>query len=159
MSIPSWRGKLLHIFLADDAGAPMTELQEAKLIAGVGIEGDRYAKGVGHYSLHPRSDRQVTLIEMETLEALERDCGIRLQPFEPRRNIVTRDVPLNHLVGRRFSLGGAVLYGDRLSIPCRYLEELVCKPVFAPLLNRAGLNCQILESGVIRRNDFIWLEA
>src|SRR5580765_3818099 len=124
----TWQGKLLHIFMAERAAAPMRELNEARLIAGVGIEGDRYANGFGHFSTKPHLDRQITVIEIETLEALERDHCILLEPVESRRNLVTRDVPLNHLVGRRFQVGEAILYGGRLNLPCKYLEELVLKP-------------------------------
>lgn len=155
----TWEGKLLHIFIAERAGVPMEELKEAKLIAGVGIEGDRYARGLGHYSSRPHIYRQVTLIEIETLEALERDHQIQLQPIESRRNLVTRDVPLNHLVGRSFRVGEVILKGGRLNIPCKYLEELVGKPVFTPLLNRSGLNCEIVQGGIIHPNDRILPES
>ncbi|HEX5612458.1 MAG TPA: MOSC domain-containing protein, partial [Burkholderiales bacterium] len=101
----TWSGALTHIHIAAEGGAPMKSLDSAKLIAGVGIEGDRYATGRGFYSKTPRADRQVTLIEMEALEALSRDHGIELLPKESRRNLTTRDVPLNHLVGRRFRVG------------------------------------------------------
>jgi len=151
----SWTGTLLHIFVAERAAAPMCELKMVRLIEGVGLEGDRYALGLGHYSTNPRPDRQVTLCEMETLEALRRDYQIGLTPAETRRNLITLDVPLNHLVGRRFRVGEAVLYGARLNIPCQYLEDLLGKPVLKPLLHRSGLNCQIVEGGVIRPGDVI----
>lgn len=150
-----WQGALTHIFIAESGGAPMRPLQEAELIGGVGIKGDRYATGRGHYSYKPRPDRQVTLIEMETLEALERDHSLQLAPIETRRNLVTRGVPLNHLVRHCFRVGDVLLYGDRLNVPCRYLEELLGKPVFAPLVHRSGLNCQILRGGVIHVGDAI----
>ncbi|HEY5900295.1 MAG TPA: MOSC domain-containing protein, partial [Burkholderiales bacterium] len=121
--------------------------------AGVGVEGDRYATGRGYYSKTPRVDRQVTLIEMETLEALARDHGIELAPHETRRNLTTRGVPLNHLVGRRFRVGAALLLGARLNVPCKYLEQVTRKPVYAPLVNRSGLNCEILEGGIVRTGD------
>ena len=151
----TWQGSLLHIFVAERASAPMIELLEVNLIAGVGVEGDRYATGLGHYSSKPHPGRQVTLIEIETLEALERDHHIKLEPLESRRNLVTRDVPLNHLVGQQFRVGNTLLYGSRLNVPCKYLEELVGKKIFAPLINRSGLNCEILESGIVRSGDVI----
>jgi MOSC domain-containing protein YiiM len=151
----TWQGILLHIFITGRASAPMEELREATLIAGSGIEGDRYANGVGHFSSSPHAYRQITLIEMETLEALERDHRIQLRPGESRRNLVTRDVPLNHLVGRRFRVGETILNGGRLNRPCKYLEELLGKPVFTPLLNRAGLNCEIVRGGMVRAHDRI----
>lgn len=133
----------------------MQSLASAKLIAGVGIEGDRYATGRGFYSATPRADRQVTLIEMEALEALARDYGIELLPNETRRNLATRGVPLNHLVGRRFRVGAVLLLGARLNVPCKYLEQVTGKPVYAPLLHRSGLSCEIIESGIARVGDVV----
>ena len=133
----------------------MRALAEARLVAGVGIEGDRYATRTGTYSVRHHVDREVTLIEFETLEALERDHGIALAPHEHRRNLTTRGVPLNHLVGRRFRVGECVLYGGRLNVPCQYLEDLLGKKVFKPLINRSGLNCQIVTGGIVRPGDLI----
>ena len=114
-----WQGRLEHIHITDTGSAPMRALSEARLIAGVGIEEDRYATGKGYYSNTPRPDRQVTLIEIETLEALQRDHEIEFKPIETRRNLTTRGVPLNHLVGRRFRVGTVLLYGARLNLPCK----------------------------------------
>lgn len=150
-----WQGELLGIHVASAASAAMAELDEAKLIAGVGIEGDRYATGLGTYSKRPHIDRQVTLIEVEVLEALARDRGIELPPHEHRRNLTTRGVPLGHLVGQYFRVGDCVLYGGRLNVPCLYLETLLGKRVFKPLINRSGLNCRIVLGGTIRSRDRI----
>ena len=127
----------------------------AKLAPGVGIEGDRYATRLATYSKKHHIDRQVTLIEVEVLEALARDRSIELAPHEHRRNLTTRDVPLNHLVGQYFRIGNCVLYGGRLNVPCLYLENLVVKSVFKPLLNRSGLNCRIVIGGNIRIHDHV----
>jgi len=151
----SFRGELLHIHVGERGSAPMRLLDAAELLAGVGIAGDRYATALGTYSDRPHIDRQVTLIEVETLEALARDRDVVLGPHEHRRNLTTRDVPVGHLVGRYFRIGTCVLYGGRLNIPCRYLEELVAKPVFRALLNRSGLNARIVVGGVIRPGDVI----
>ncbi len=149
----NWRGELLHIHIAAKASAPMEALLEARLMAGVGIAGDRYTTGLGTYSNRRHIDRQATLIEVETLEALARDRGIELWPHEHRRNLTTRAVPLNHLVGQYFRVGDCVLYGGRLNVPCMYLENLLAKRVFKPLLNRSGLNCRIIVGGTIRPHD------
>ena len=150
----NFTGELLNIHIAKAGGEAMCELEEAQLIAGVGIEGDRYATGKGYYS-HMPDIREVTLIDEETLVALKRDHEIELLPHEHRRNLTTRDVPLNHLVGRRFRVGEALLEGGRLNVPCKYLQELLNKKVFVPLLNRSGLNCRIVEGGRIRPGDSI----
>jgi MOSC domain-containing protein YiiM len=131
------------------------ELDAARLIEGVGIEGDRYATARGTYSHKPHADRQVTLIEIETLDALRRDHGIDLAPHETRRNLTTAGVPLNHLVGREFRIGEVVLVGGRLNVPCLYLEDLLGKPVFKPLIHRSGLNCRIVKGGTIRPGETI----
>lgn len=153
--IAAWRGRLEGIFITAAQSLPMRELAEAKLIQGVGIEGDRYATGKGKYSNKPGVDRQLTLIEIETIEAVRRDHNIALEPVETRRNLVTRGVPLNHLVGRSFRVGEVVLFGCRLNAPCKYLEELLGKPVYLPLLNRSGLNCRIVRGGVVRAGDTV----
>ena len=154
----NWRGTLLHIHVADAASAAMTCLAEARLVAGRGIEGDRYFLGTGTYSA--RSDvREVTLIEQEVLDALARNDpplqagAVGLTPALHRRNLTVRGVPLNHLVGRRFAVGEAILRGGRLNFPCKYLERLLVMPVFLPLYNRSGLNCSIERGGTIRPGD------
>jgi MOSC domain-containing protein YiiM len=150
-----FRGVLLHVCIAEAGSQPMRELHEARLIEGVGIEGDRYATGKGYYSKTPRADRQVTLIEIETIEAIVRDHRIPLAPHETRRNLTTRGVPLNHLVGRRFRVGEAFLQGERLNVPCKYLDGLLGRELYGPLTNRSGLNCTIVRGGVIRPGDAI----
>ena len=155
MAQPSWQGVLVAIHVADGASQPMRALEQARIAAGVGIPGDRYAERRGTYSARHHVDRQLTLIEEETLEALARDHRIRLAPHEHRRNLTTRGVPLAHLVGRYFRIGGCVLYGGRLNVPCRYLEDLLGKKVFKPLVNRSGLNARVIAGGVVRVGDAI----
>jgi MOSC domain-containing protein YiiM len=150
-----WGGRLIAIHIAEQASVEMEELQAARMIEGVGIEGDRYATGRGTYSYKPHQDRQCTLIELETMKALRRDHGLTLEPNESRRNLTTEGVPLNHLVGRHFRVGEVVLFGGRLNVPCKYLDELLGRPLFNPLLNRSGLNCRIIKGGTIRPGDVI----
>ncbi|OAP35901.1 MOSC domain-containing protein [Sinorhizobium americanum] len=155
----TWRGSLLHIHIAPAASYEMEELKEAHLIAGRGIAGDRYYLGTGTYS--PKPDvRDVTLIEMEVLEALAQGepkvpaFKATLAPEDHRRNLTTRGVPLNHLVGKRFRVGETVLRAARMNFPCRYIEELLGIPgLYQGLLNRSGLNCAIEVGGVIRPGD------
>ncbi|HUS56263.1 MAG TPA: MOSC domain-containing protein [Thermohalobaculum sp.] len=149
----TWTGRLDHIHITAAARGAMRPLDEALLVAGKGIEGDRYTLGTGTYSIKPEPGRQVTLIEAEALEALARDEGIMLAPHEHRRNLTVSGVPLNHLVGRQFRVGEVLLEGARLNVPCKYLELVTGKTVYAPLLNRSGLNCIIVEGGTIRPGD------
>lgn len=157
---PAWRGTLLHIHIAPGASYEMEELTAATLVAGRGIEGDRYFLGTGTYSKLPAM-REVTLIESEVLEALARNDPplqaepVLLAPHEHRRNLTVRGVPLGHLVDRRFRIGEVVLRGARINFPCKYLEQLLGRPLYLPLYNRAGLNCAIESGGVIRPGDAI----
>src|SRR5918912_2142734 len=91
-----WQGNVVSIHIAPEAGAPMVSVQDVRAIPGRGLEGDRYCTGRGHYSSKPsEGGREITLIELEAVEALD----MKLTPAETRRNIATQGVPLNHLVG------------------------------------------------------------
>lgn len=151
-SAPTWNGVVRFLHKTPRAFLPMASFPELVLVAGKGIEGDRYMIGneAGFYSHKPEEGRQVTLFELETLEALARDANIELLPEEHRRNVTVEGVPLNHLVGRQFWLGETLLEATRLSTPCRHIEEILGKAVFDPLINRSGLNCKILKGGVVR---------
>jgi MOSC domain-containing protein YiiM len=148
-------GVLLSIYIAPAARAPVLSVADTRAVPGFGLEGDRYCKGTGTYSRSRTPDREVTLIEAEALEALERDYGLTLKPGEARRNLVTRGVALNHLVGHEFRIGEVKLRGIRLCEPCSHLEELVGNRVKPGLVHRGGLRAQIIQGGPIRAGDNI----
>ena len=154
---PTWCGAVVHLHITARAFLPMRPQPSIELVAGRGIAGDRYMLGTetGFYSEKPEEGRQVTLFENEVLEAIKRDYGIDLAPEEHRRNITTIGVPLNWLVGRRFRIGACLVEATRLSIPCRHIEEILGKPVFDPMVHRSGLNCRILEGGIVQVGDEI----
>lgn len=145
----AWSGRVESLHRCAAARAPMEAMESLTLREGYGIEGDRYALGTGTYSSKPEEGRQITLFEIETLDALLRDYGMTLTAAEHRRNVTVSGVPLNHLVGKRLRIGEAVLEATRLSVPCRYIEEITGQAIFKPLMHRSGLNCRILRSGVI----------
>ncbi len=152
-----WLGRVAHLHLSHRAFLPMRSMPSISLVVGHGIEGDRYARGSGFYSHKPEEGRQVTFFEEETLDALRRDHVVELSPAEHRRNVTTRGVPLNHLVGRRFRVGCAVVEATRLSVPCRHIEEVTGKEIFNLLLNRSGLNARILVGGLVEVGDAVVL--
>jgi len=116
--------------------------------------GDRYHDGKGFYSYHEGPIREVSLIEAETVEALGRDHGLSVEPGETRRNITTRGVPLNHLVGRKFRVGSVTLRGVELCEPCKHLVDVTGKESLLPtLVHRGGLHAQVVEGGEIRLGD------
>jgi len=148
-------GRVEHIHLAGAAGQAMLAVQSVRAVTGVGLEGDRYAAGLGHFSPLPGTGRALTLIEAEALEALRAELGIDVRSGEARRNLTTRGIELNPLVGRRFRIGGVLCRGVRLCVPCQYLVDLIGKPVLEPLVERAGLRADILEDGEIRVGDAV----
>lgn len=133
----------------------MQAAQSLDLIAGVGVAGDRYATETGFYSHLPEPGRQITLFEIETLEALARDHEVDFSPQEHRRNVTVRGVPLNHLVGQQFRLGETLLEATRLSTPCQHIQEVTGKTIGRWLIHRSGLNCIILKGGVVRIGDSV----
>jgi MOSC domain-containing protein YiiM len=145
-------GAVEAIHIAAAAGAPVRRVDAIRAIAGVGLEGDRYAEGRGHYQ-DERVSRDLTLIETEAVEALAREHAIELASGETRRNLTTRGVNLNELVGRRFWVGHVLCLGTRLCEPCQYLADLTGKPLLRALVHRGGLRADILRDGVIRVGD------
>jgi MOSC domain-containing protein YiiM len=144
-----WKGSVISIQIAPAKAAPMRPVAEVRAVPGMGLEGDRhFGNGCG-------PDREITLIEWKAIEALKRDYSVELPPTEARRDIVTRGVPLNHLVGREFHVGSVRLRGIRLCEPCAHLALLTQKEVLSGLIHRGGLRAQILSEGVIRIGDEI----
>jgi MOSC domain-containing protein YiiM len=142
------------IHIASAAAEPTRAVESVRAVAGVGLEGDRYATGLGHYA-DDRVSRDLTLIEAEVIEGLAREAGIELAAGETRRNLTTRGVELNDLVGRRFWVGEVLCEGTRLCEPCQYLTDLTCKPLLRSLVHRGGLRADIVRGGVIARGDRI----
>lgn len=149
------QGSIISIHIAKTGGAPMESIPHALVVDGRGLQGDRYHQGIGTYSTHPGSGREVTLIESEALEALKSDYGVDLEPAQARRNIVTRAVALNHLVGREFTIGEARLRGARVCDPCAHLESLSARGVLRGLIHRGGLRADVVSGGIIRVGDSV----
>ena len=160
---PAWRtvpvapedlGVVEGIAIADHAAGPMRLVPAARAITGYGLEGDRYAKRAGTFT--PRSGQGVgydlTLIEAEVLDDLSLPDGTRLQFAETRRNIITRGIDLNALVGQRFKVGEVECIGRRLCEPCAHLERLTRKGVLRGLIHKGGLRADILGEGTIEQD-------
>ncbi len=147
--------QVVSLHIAAQAAAPMQSLAAVSAVAGRGLDGDRYFHQTGTYSNHPGSGRAVTLIEIEAIEALAREYDVLIAPGLARRNIVTRDLALNHLVGKTFAAGAVVLRGMRLCEPCLHLEKLSAKGAARGLIHRGGLRAEIVSGGVIRVGEAI----
>jgi len=143
------------IHVARDRGLPPRPVELVRATPGAGLEGDRYADGRGTWGRRGERGRgrDLTLVEAEEVERLALEFGIELAPGETRRNVTTRGIRLNDLVGRRFRIGEVVCEGVRLCEPCTYLEEVAGRSIREPLIHRAGLRADIVTGGVIAVGD------
>ena len=147
------RSQVVSIYVGGRTGGPMQSVESARAVPGHGLEGDRYWQSADTPERKSEPDREVTLIESEAVEALVRDEGVPFEVAESRRNVVTRGVALNHLVGREFRVGSVRLKGVRLCEPCKHLEGMTRPGVLKGLLHRGGLRAQILDGGDLRVGD------
>jgi hypothetical protein len=146
------RGTVEGIAVATAAEAPMQLLEAVQAHTGRGLEGDRYAAGVGTFSA--RGERRpaydLTLIAAEVLDEMAA-AGQVLDFAGTRRNVLTRGIDVNALVGRRFRIADVLCEGRRLCEPCAHLERLSGPGVLRPLIHRGGLRVDVLTDGEIRR--------
>jgi len=146
--------QVLSIHVASRQGEETTEVPAAQLVAGKGITGDRNFRERG-----AAAERQLTLIEAEQIERFNGDHGRTVAPGAFRRNIVTRGIDLNRLVGQRFRVGEAVVEGMELCQPCATLGRILAGPGLDParatreMLDRGGLRARIVSGAVVRPGD------
>jgi hypothetical protein len=145
------RGSVEGLAVAPAAEAPMQLLEVAYARAGRGLDGDRYAAGAGTFS--PGAGRRpgydLTLIAAEVLD--EMVAAERILNFAgTRRNVLTRGLDVNALVGQRFRIGGVLCEGRRLCEPCVHLDRLSGPGILRPLIHRGGLRADVLTDGEIR---------
>ena len=149
-----FEGTVISINIAPEAEAPMQSVSEVRAIPGKGLEGDRYFHNKGTFS-KPQPDRELTLIEAEAIEAFQREFHVDYGLGDSRRNLVTRGVPLNHLVGKEFWIGDVKARGLKLCEPCSQLQRLSHEKVLPGLVHRGGLRAQILSEGMIRVGETV----
>lgn len=152
-------GRVVSIYVAPAAGSPMQQRHEALAVPRRGLEGDRYFDGLGAFSSGVSPGREVTeltLIEAEVIEQLRRDCGIDVDAADSRRNVVTRGVALDGLVGREFSVGEVRLHGASLCEPCVSLVKSDSnRHLLRGLAHKGGLRARILTGGVFAIGDLV----
>ncbi len=148
-------GEVVSIHVAPEAGAAAETVEAAQLVADQGVSGDRYFEGRGTFSakLAGSPGWEVTLIEVEEIDRYNATHGTQWSAGDFRRNIVTRGVRLNELVGTRFTVGTATLEGVRLCEPCAYLGSLLGAEIVEGMVHRAGLRARVVEGGEVRSGD------
>jgi MOSC domain-containing protein YiiM len=116
---------------------------------GKGMEGDRHFFPAGDAP----PGQAITLIEAEALESFGSETGIELSPAAARRQVLTRGIGLNDLVGKRFRVGDVLCEGVELCEPCNHLASLTDRQVLRGMVHRAGLNADVLSAGEIAVGD------
>jgi MOSC domain-containing protein YiiM len=124
-------------------------VESVEVLAGQGPRGDRYFVG----EPAERGGEDLTLIEAEALEAFTDETGIPISHEESRRNVLTRGVRLNDLVGKPFRVGAVECLGVELCEPCAHLEGLTRPGVLRGLVHRGGLRVDVTRGGMIAVGD------
>jgi MOSC domain-containing protein YiiM len=148
-------GVLAGIWLAPEGAAPMRRVPSARLVAGRGLEGDRYALGGGTWARYPNLEKQVTLIDAADVAAVATEVGVPLTPGDTRRNLVTAGVDLPSLVGRWFAVGDALLFGVKRCPPCTHLERLTGVRLVKAMVHRGGINAAVFGGARIAEGDVV----
>ena len=151
-----FQGRLLAIAICAESKLPMQAVEAIEAQAGQGLVGDRYSLGTGvGQNGRAKPEQAVTLIEVEAIESAAHDYSLPVAHLDTRRNLLTHGVPLNHLVGREFTVGSAVLRGLELCEPCGHLERLTCAGMKKALIHRGGLRAAIIQGGELNVGDVI----
>lgn len=145
-------GTVVAIYIAAKAEELPHAVERVRALPGRGLDGDRYAAGIGTFS-DRKGRRDVSLIESEAIEAFERETRISLSAAESRRNVLTRGVRLNDLVGHEFRVGEVRMHGLRLCEPCTHLVRLTHPQTLRGLVHRGGLYAAILSEGELAVGD------
>lgn len=149
-------GRVVGIYISPNKAEPMQSLEQVRALSGVGLEGDRYALGLGTFSKKSLKIRHVSLVGREAIVAANEAAGTGFTPAETRRNLVTEGVDLNELVDRLFTVGDILMFGVELCDPCSHPSNLSGKPGFKDAFyNRGGLRAQIMSSGLITLGDSV----
>jgi MOSC domain-containing protein YiiM len=148
-------GTVEAVFLAASGTAAPVAVAEAEAVPGRGLRGDRYFEGSGTFWAAGKNGQDLTLIGVEALDALRAEAGIELDPAAARRNVLTRGIDLNALVGVRFRVGEVECQGQRLCDPCAHLQRVTEPGVLRGLADRGGLRADVLTAGRIRPGDVV----
>jgi MOSC domain-containing protein YiiM len=153
LGLVTMAGRVEGIFVTPTSGELPVSVTSVRAVAGCGLEGNRY-----FYDEAPPG-RALTLIAAEAVEALESEHGLSLEPAATRRNVLTRGIDVNDLVGKRFRVGDVECQGVELCEPCLHLQSLTQPGVIKGLAHRGGLNADILSDGEIGVGDSIVVAA
>ena len=142
-------GQVEAIFVAAERGELPAPVDRVRAYAGRGLEGNRY------YWVESDAPpgRAVTLIAAEAVDAVAQDGDVSIEPAATRRNVLTRGIDVDELVGKRFRIGDVECEGVELCEPCAHLESMTQPGMIKAFVHRGGLNADILTDGEITVGD------
>ena len=143
-------GKVIKIGITDTKGSEICSVNKVKTLKGKGLFNDRKLRDEN------KKDKQITLIEIESINFYNNKFGTNFEPLNFRRNIVTKNINLNNLIGKEFLVGNIKLKAHDLCRPCKYLQEKLKIDNFVKeFLLKGGIRCEIMTSGTINLGDII----
>jgi MOSC domain-containing protein YiiM len=148
-------GRVEGIFLTETHGELPQSVERVRAVPGSGLVGNRYFFADGDAP----PGCAITLIAAEGIEAFEQETGIPFTAAESRRNVLTRGVDVNGLVGRHFFVGEVECVGVELCEPCAHLQGMTKPGILKGMVHRAGLNADVLREGEIAVGDAVTVEA
>jgi MOSC domain-containing protein YiiM len=143
-------GRVEGIFITAEKRGFLQPVDSVRAFAGRGLERNRY-----FFDGDAPAGQALTLIAAEAVEAMEREHGISIEPYESRRNVVTRGIDVNEFVGKRFRVGNVECRGVELCEPCTTLQGMTKPGIIKGLAHRGGLNADILSDGEISVGDAV----
>ena len=142
--------KVLKLGITSNNNKKIEEVDSFEVLANKGVVGDR------HFSKYNDPYCQLTLIESENIDYYNTKFGLNIPYIAFRRNIITKGIKLNDLIGKKFLIGNVKVEGIDLCRPCKHLTEMLNQDnILKEFLRRGGLRCQILSSSKIQVDDRI----
>ena len=143
-------GKVFKLGITKNNNKQIEEVNSIEVLANKGVVGDR------HFDEYNDPYNQLTLIEAENIDYYNTKYGLDIPYKDFRRNVVTKGIQLNDLIGKKIKIGNVEVEGIDLCRPCRHLTEVLNQSnILKEFLRRGGLRCQILNSSTINVDDEI----
>ena len=142
--------KVFKLGITSNNNKKIEEVETIEVMANKGVVGDR------HFNNYNDPYCQLSLIEAENIDEYNLKFGLNIPYLDFRRNIITKGIKLNDLVGKKLSIGNVEVEGIDLCRPCRHLTEMLDQEnILKEFLRKGGLRCQILSSSKINVGDTI----
>ena len=142
--------KVFKLGITSNNNKKIEEVESIEVLANKGVVGDR------HFDNYNDPYCQLSLIEAENIDEYNLKFGLNIPYLDFRRNIITKGIKLNDLVGKKLSIGNVEVEGIDLCRPCRHLTDMLDQEnILKEFLRKGGLRCQILSSSKINIGDTI----